>query len=396
MQSRFALLTAAIAVAFGPHIAQAANLSTCKGGCSLGEVCVGNAFSQPVTDSDCSKCATQYWWPCNFETLCFCNDVKNNAPRIPPAPASGEKVNEDLDPCTDILTEEIFNSIVQPENDEGKALFTYVGFCAAVGLYNTNHDEKFGSMGAEEQMRAEIAAFLAHVAADTRGFSVIREAHHCVDPITGSDGKVYCKPCKEEHYNTETKVCSEPYLASEEIYKEYCDKTRQEEQGCGCRNVTMATIPDASGYILASDAYFTRGAIALSWNYDYYGASFSITGNSTALCENPDLVATNSQYAWGSGIYKWMEKMQHGTTGSTAHKQVLKGNFGGTIEVLYGELECPASQWSSLTHVDMVKDRIAQVCKAGAALGKSPLTFDKCSFSHIFNWCRFQHGLPLQ
>ena len=63
---------------------------------------------------------------------------------------------------------------------------------------------------------------------------------------------------------------------------------------------------DTNGYIAASDAYFARGAIQLSWNWDYHGASSSMTGNTTFLCDNPDLVATNPQYAWGVGIYKWM------------------------------------------------------------------------------------------
>ena len=94
-----------------------------------------------------------------------------------------------------------------------------------------------------------------------------------------------------------------------------------------------------------------------------------MTGNADTLCSNPDLVSTNSQVAWGVGIYKWMEKMQFGTQGSTAHKQALKSNFGGTVEALYGDLECPSNQWSSAAHVTMVLERVNNVCKAGAALG---------------------------
>jgi hypothetical protein len=48
------------------------NLSNCKGGCPGGESCVGNPFSQPVSDSECSACGRgQYWWPCNFEVRTF-------------------------------------------------------------------------------------------------------------------------------------------------------------------------------------------------------------------------------------------------------------------------------------------------------------------------------------
>jgi hypothetical protein len=35
------------------------------------------------------------------------------------------------------------------------------------------------------------------------------------------------------------------------------------------------------------------GAIQLSWNYNYIDASKALTGNSTALCQNPELVATD-------------------------------------------------------------------------------------------------------
>jgi len=59
-----------VAIAFLISICNAAggNLSNCKGGCPGGEACVGNPFSQPVSDSECSACGRgQYWWPCNFE-----------------------------------------------------------------------------------------------------------------------------------------------------------------------------------------------------------------------------------------------------------------------------------------------------------------------------------------
>ena len=50
--------------------------------------------------------------------------------------------------------------------------------------------------------------------------------------------------------------------------------------------------------------------------------------------------------------------MIFGTQGTSAHKQVMKENFGGSVEVLYGELECPSNQWTSAKHVTQVKDRV--------------------------------------
>lgn len=357
-----------------------------------------------MKDSECNGCAGgQYWWPCNFETLCYCADYEEGSPRIPPAPKSRLQVNEGIDPCRDVLTEEVFNSVVQPATDEGRALFTYDGLCNAIHQYNMNHDEKFAQMGNDEQIRAEIAAFLAHTAADTNGYSTTREGLHCVEPITGSDGRVYCKPCKEAYYDAVTGTCSQNYFTDADSYNEYCDVTRQAPQGCTCdkESIEPVTVPrvDASqafafdaggdqgpssmftGYIPASSAYFTRGALEISWNYDYYGASQSLTGDPDFLCDNPDFVSTRPEYAWGVGLYKWMEKMIFGTTGSTAHKQVLNGgNFGGTVKVLYGDLECPSNPNSSAKHVELVRDRVAQVCKAGAALGVF-LEMDKCDNS---------------
>jgi len=219
-------------------------------------------------------------------------------------------------------------------------------------------------------MRKELAAFLAHAAVDTLGFSVLREEIHCVDPIVGG-GITYCKPCRVEHYNSLTKTCSENYFASEgDGYTDYCDVTRQGSMGCACDakdGVLPLDITD--GYIPASDAFFARGAIKTFWNYDYRGASLSITGDANYLCKDPDLASTNPQIAWGVGIYKWMETMVFGTTGSTAHKQALKGNFGGTLKVLYGALECPTNTWNPPVHVDNVHNRVAQLCKSGNALG---------------------------
>ena len=116
------------------HAQTGGNLSNCKGGCEMGEVCIGNAFSQPVSDKECNTCAGgRYWWPCNFETLCYCNSVEENAPRVPPAPKSGVKVNENEElknPCEKILTIDVFNAIVQPGTQAGAELYTYLGLCA--------------------------------------------------------------------------------------------------------------------------------------------------------------------------------------------------------------------------------------------------------------------------
>mmetsp|Transcript_22314 Transcript_22314/g.38157 ORF Transcript_22314/g.38157 Transcript_22314/m.38157 type:complete len:484 (+) Transcript_22314:285-1736(+) len=367
-------------------------LSECaNGGCNLGEYCVGNSFLKDVDDTGeygCSKCnGSRDWWPCNFETTCFCHAL--DAPRIPPAPRSGVTVNAAIDTCRDVLTEDTFNNIVQPTSEEGKQLFTYAGLCDAISNYNQYHDEKFAQMGTVSQVRRELAAFLSHASVETDGFSVTREEHHCVNPITGLDGNVYCMPCKEQFYSKETKICTQSYFVDEQSYYQYCDLSRQNNQGCSCTvaGVKMADVPlqddlraPAIGYVRADDMYFRRGSFDTSFNYGYMGAGIAIKGDAQYFCEQPDLLATNPQYAWQSGIYKWMEYMPY-EFGSTAHKQALKGNFGGTINVLNGPLECPSSMNISEKHVQMVRDRVREICRAGSALGVM-LELNQCENSY--------------
>ena len=118
--NRASTTTAAILFATTITSIHSANLSNCRRGCQTGERCVGNSFSQPVTDEQCYKCGGgQDTWPCSFETLCYCSSVQEGTPRIPPAPSSGFKANDELLPCGELLTEDVFNAIVQPESEEG-------------------------------------------------------------------------------------------------------------------------------------------------------------------------------------------------------------------------------------------------------------------------------------
>jgi len=50
-------------------------------------------------------------------------------------------------------------------------------------------------------------------------------------------------------------------------------------------------------------------------------------GSATTFCDNPDVVATEGKYAWGAGIYFWMEHVKEGTT---SHMETLinGGDFG--------------------------------------------------------------------
>merc|ERR1712151_818593 len=109
-------------------------------------------------------------------------------------------------------------------------------------------------------------------------------------------------------------------------FTSYCDSARSPPGACSCNAVGQAgSSNELVGYMEADKAFFGRGAIQLSWNYNYIRASTALTGDSDTFCANPDLVATVEKYAWGAGIYFWMEIMnalQSGTGElSTMHIQ---------------------------------------------------------------------------
>jgi len=82
--------------------------------------------------------------------------------------------------------------------------------------------------------------------------------------------------------------------------------------------------------------YYLVLQIQLSWNYNFRAASEALTSDPNTFCENPDLVATTPEYAWGAGIFFWMENLKEETT---CHIEALKShNFGGTLNNINGGL----------------------------------------------------------
>ncbi len=50
--------------------------------------------------------------------------------------------------------------------------------------------------------------------------------------------------------------------------------------------------------------YYGRGYIQLTWCANYRAASQDLFGNNS-LVQNPDLVATNENYAWDTAFWFW-------------------------------------------------------------------------------------------
>lgn len=268
------------------------------GGCgrdSSTEVCVGNQNSlTPVTDEACNKCLEgQSFWPCSDQDLCWCWDTTK--PKKPPAPISGYPVNENVDDPCSIFTKDLFD-VFAPNSTFP---YTYDGLCDAITDYNTHHTEKIFGMGSDDLIRMEIAGFLGNTAHESDDFEAGREYLACGDRKE-VDGKVYCKPCTNDLYDWINNECSVSMVDQNAPYNSYCQPSFEPPEGCVCDTITQVeeTGPLA-GYVEASSVFYGRGAIQLSWNYNYIRASYALTGKADTFCNDPEQVATNPMYAWG-------------------------------------------------------------------------------------------------
>lgn len=315
-----------------------AKVQACKGCGALDtEECVGNQNAlTPTADEDCAGCMNgqQSYWPCDVPDLCWCWD--NTQPKKPPAPASGFSVALDVRSPCEILTEDLFHMLAPIATFP----YTYDGLCTAIDAYNAHHTEKFAAMGNEVIIRAELAAFLGNTLHESDDYEAAREYLVCGDRKE-VEGKVYCKPCTNDQYNWTTHTCLLSMVAENSPYNSYCQSTFMPPTGCACNETTQVEEEgDLAGYIDASKVFYGRGAIQLSWNYNYVRASVALTGDADTFCNDPEQIATSAEYTWGTAIFFWMENVKEGWT---CHKEIMMNeDFGGTLSNINGGLECPA------------------------------------------------------
>ncbi|KAL9184328.1 hypothetical protein ACHAXT_002414 [Thalassiosira profunda] len=343
----------------------------CFGGCkNAGEKCVGNQnHPQQIDDETCKDCQSgQTFWPCDVDGLCFCWDP--DTPRIPPAPSSGLAQLSTERPC-DFFTQAMYDSLAP----DAEHPYTYQGLCDAIDNYNAGHIEKIFMMGTEFQRLSEFASFIGHTLHESDEWRASREYLMCADhQVVGSE--TFCKPCDSGSFNWETFTCDGVGLAGGGLtFNGYCDHTIEPPGACPCDDMLESEPAPLEGYIPASKVFFGRGAIQLSWNYNYRAASEALTGDATTFCDNPDLVATTPEFAWGAGVFFWMENLKEETT---CHIEALKhGDFGGTLNNINGGLECPA--YHGGWHGEAIKLRLNRYCKASSVLGlESILIFEGC------------------
>lgn len=179
------------------------------------------------------------------------------------------------------------------------SFYTYSGLVAALSSYPA-----FATTGSTAVQQQEAAAFLANVDHETGGLVYVTEIDKSGD---------YC--------------AAESY---------------------GCPAGTYA--------------YYGRGPMQLSWNFNYEAAGQAIGQD---LLDNPSLVETNAAVSWETALWYWMTQTGPGTM--TAHNAMVNGaGFGQTIRSINGSVECNGGNTAEM------QDRVNDYEAFTAILGVSP------------------------
>ncbi|MFE6775184.1 glycoside hydrolase family 19 protein [Streptomyces sp. NPDC057702] len=197
-----------------------------------------------------------------------------------------------------VVSEAQFNQMFPNRN----TFYTYRGLTDALSAYPA-----FANTGSETVKRREAAAFLANVSHETGGLVHIVEQNQA-------------------------------------NYPHYCD--RNQPYGCPA----------------GQDAYYGRGPIQLSWNFNYKAAGDAL---GIDLLRNPWLVERDPAVAWKTALWYWNTQSGPGTM--TPHNAMVNGaGFGETIRSINGTLECNGG------NPNQVQSRINAYQRFTQVLGTTP------------------------
>jgi predicted chitinase len=171
-----------------------------------------------------------------------------------------------------VVTQAQFNQMFPNRN----SFYTYSGLTTAMDSFPA-----FAAAGSDTVRKQEAAAFLANVHHETGGLV------HIVEQNTAN-------------------------------YPHYCDWS----QPYGCP--------------AGQAAYYGRGPIQLSWNFNYKAAGDHLGIN---LLNDPWQVQNNAAVSWKTALWYWMTQNGPGTM--TPHNAMVnQRGFGETIRSINGSLEC--------------------------------------------------------
>ncbi|MCX4552890.1 chitinase [Streptomyces sp. NBC_01387] len=171
-----------------------------------------------------------------------------------------------------VVSEGQFNQMFPGRN----SFYTYQGLTAALGAY-----PGFANTGDETTKKREAAAFLANVSHETGGLKYVVEQNKA-------------------------------------NYSHYCDAS----QPYGCP--------------AGQSAYYGRGPLQLSWNFNYKAAGDALHID---LLHDPYKVERDAAVSWKTGLWFW--NSQKGAGSMTAHDAMVHNKgFGETIRSINGALEC--------------------------------------------------------
>ncbi|GAB3645309.1 glycoside hydrolase family 19 protein [Glycomyces tarimensis] len=178
----------------------------------------------------------------------------------------------DPSPSGFLVSEAQFNQMFPNRN----SFYTYQGLVQATSSFPA-----FTNTGSDTVRRQEAAAFLANIAHETGGLV------HIVEQNTDN-------------------------------YSHYCEPSRP--FGCPA----------------GQSAYYGRGPMQLSWNYNYNAAGNAL---GLPLLNNPWLVEQNATVAWQTALWYW--NTQSGPGSMSGHTAMTTGaGFGATIRSINGSVEC--------------------------------------------------------
>ncbi|WP_405588112.1 glycoside hydrolase family 19 protein [Streptomyces sp. NBC_01092] len=183
------------------------------------------------------------------------------------------------------VSEAQFNQMFPSRN----GFYSYQGLIDALGAY-----PGFANTGSDEIKRREAAAFLANISHETGGLV------HIVEQNTAN-------------------------------YPTYCDWGRP--YGCPAGQA----------------AYYGRGPLQVSWNFNYKSAGDAL---GIDLLNNPWLVQNDSAIAWKTALWYW--NTQTGPGSMTGHDAIVNDRgFGESIRSINGSVECDGK------HPDQVQSRVS-------------------------------------